>query len=160
MLTISQYYINLKININFESMYTKKSSSVLFICIALHVSRRVYPRGKSGCCVNQWNSLSHSIFPEPCPTITCERACSWYEIAFIAWTRGPIRSKRTATVHVQNATVKPIFHAPGEFVLAKRKTNLSNVVGQWNKLPRKSWISSYFFTVLTNKLAEWKMGLI
>jgi hypothetical protein len=42
--------------------------------------------------------------------------------------------------------LKPIF----EFLRAKRKTNLGNVIGQ-----RKS---SYFFTVRANKFALWKMG--
>jgi hypothetical protein len=37
-------------------------------------------------------------------------------------------------------------HFPlGEFVRAKRKTNLGNVIGQRKNSPRKSWISSYFF---------------
>jgi hypothetical protein len=41
----------------------------------------------------------------------------------------------------------------GEFFRAKRKTNLGNVIGQRKNSPRKSWISSYFFTVRANKFA-------
>jgi hypothetical protein len=41
----------------------------------------------------------------------------------------------------------------GEFFRAKRKTNLGNVIGQRKHSPRKSWISSYFFTVRASKFA-------
>jgi hypothetical protein len=51
-------------------------------------------------------------------------------------------------------------HFPlGKLVRAKRKTNLGNVIGERKNSPRKSWISSYIFTVHANKFAQWKMGL-
>ena len=58
-----------------------------------------------------------------------------------------------AFLNIVQANLTILYFPLGEFVRAKRKSNLGNVIGQRKNSPRKSWISSHFFTVRANKFA-------